>query len=61
MVLYVVVAFAMIMLLPPTSYPISGDPLSFALKSINAPSWLFVVVDIGALVATRLRDPCDDT
>ncbi len=52
MVLYVVVAFAMIMLLPPTSYPISGDPLSFALKSINAPSWLFLVVDIGALVAT---------
>jgi basic amino acid/polyamine antiporter, APA family len=51
-VLYVVVTVAMIMLLSPTSYKVSGDPLSFALQSIHAPSWLFLVVDIGALVAT---------
>lgn len=51
-VLYVAVTFALIMLLPPTAYGISGDPLSFALKTVNAPTWLFVVVDIGALMAT---------
>ncbi|MDE1865477.1 MAG: amino acid permease [Candidatus Micrarchaeota archaeon] len=51
-VLYVVVALAMIMLLPPGAYKVSGDPLSFALKHVGAPRWVFFVVDIGALVAT---------
>ena len=31
---------------------VSADPLSYALKSVGAPSWLVVVVDIGALLAT---------
>jgi APA family basic amino acid/polyamine antiporter len=40
------------LLLPPSSYKISADPLSFALKSVHAPSWLFIVVSVGALIAT---------
>ena len=30
----------------------TADPLSFALKGVGAPLWLFIVVDIGALIAT---------
>ena len=51
-VLYVLVTFALMLLLPPSSYKISADPLSFALNSVHAPSWLFIVVSIGALIAT---------
>ncbi len=51
-VLYILVVLAMILLLPPSAYSITADPLSYALKSVNAPSWLFTLVDIGALVAT---------
>ena len=49
---YVLVVFALLLLLPPSAYKISADPLSYALKSIAAPSWLIYTVDIGALVAT---------
>ena len=50
--LYVLVTFALMLLLPPSSYKISADPLSYALKTVHAPSWLFIVVSIGALIAT---------
>ena len=51
-VLYLLIAFALLLLLPQSSYKIVADPLSYALKSAGAPNWLSVVVDIGALVAT---------
>ena len=39
-------------LAPASAYTISADPLSFALKFAHAPGLLFIVVDIGALIAT---------
>jgi len=52
MVLYVMVVIALMLLAPASSYKIGGDPLAFALKSANAPSWLILLTDIGALIAT---------
>lgn len=50
--LYLLVVLALLIMLPSASYRIGADPLAHALKSVGAPTWLFVVVDIGALVAT---------
>ncbi|MGC8622436.1 MAG: APC family permease [Candidatus Micrarchaeia archaeon] len=52
LVVYVLVVIALIALAPVSSYSISADPLSTALKYSSAPSWLFILVDLGALVAT---------
>lgn len=52
LVLYVLVVFSLLALMPASEYKISGDPLSFALKASHAPQWLFITVDIGALIAT---------
>lgn len=52
MLLYVLVAIALIVLVPAARYSISADPLSFALKSVNASGYLFLLVNIGALIAT---------
>ncbi|MGB9732704.1 MAG: APC family permease [Candidatus Micrarchaeia archaeon] len=52
LLLYALVAFSLIALLPASSYQVSGDPLAFALKSTHAPEWILLIVDIGALVAT---------
>ena len=49
---YVLVVFALLLLLPPSAYSISADPLSYALKYVAAPNWLIYTIDIGALVAT---------
>ncbi len=51
-VLYLLVVTAMLILLPASQYKIAADPLSYALSASHAPSWLFAVVDIGAMVAT---------
>lgn len=51
-ILYVLVVLALLLLLPPSAYTISADPLSFALTSSGAPSWLLLLVGIGALIAT---------
>lgn len=51
-VLYVFVVVALLFLMPASQYSISSDPLSFALKTAGAPQWLFVIVSIGALIAT---------
>ncbi len=51
-VLYLLIAVALLLLLPQSSYKIVADPLSYALKSADAPGWLSAVVAIGALVAT---------
>ncbi|MDE1868876.1 MAG: amino acid permease [Candidatus Micrarchaeota archaeon] len=52
MILYTLVAFSLMLLVPASSFTVSGDPLSFALKAVNAPQWLFLLVGIGALIAT---------
>jgi APA family basic amino acid/polyamine antiporter len=52
MVLYTLISITLMLLLPVSSYKISGDPLAFALAGSGAPSWLSFVVDIGALIAT---------
>jgi APA family basic amino acid/polyamine antiporter len=52
MALYVAVTFVLMLMLPTSAYKISGDPLAFALSGSHAPTWVFFLVDIGALVAT---------
>ncbi|MCL5423622.1 MAG: APC family permease [Candidatus Marsarchaeota archaeon] len=52
MVFYILVIVALIIMVPASKYTISADPLSFALRYIKAPAWLFVVVSVGALIAT---------
>ncbi len=52
LVVYVMVDASLMLLAPASSYTITADPLTFALKSSSAPQWLFIVVDIGALIAT---------
>lgn len=51
-VLYSLVVFALLLLLPAKSFTISADPLSAALKNVGAPLWLFLLVAVGALIAT---------
>ncbi len=50
--LYVLVVFGLLLLLPPTAYGISADPLTSALTSSGAPAWFFLLIGIGALIAT---------
>lgn len=52
LVLYILVTMSLLSLLPGTSFGEVADPLSFALKSAAAPSWLFYLVDLAALAAT---------
>jgi APA family basic amino acid/polyamine antiporter len=52
MVLYILVVVSLLFLMPASQYTISSDPLSFALKSAGAPTWLFTLVSVGALIAT---------
>lgn len=51
-VIYILVVFSLILLVPASSYSIVADPLSFALIHANAPNWLLLIVDTGALLAT---------
>ncbi|MCL5106189.1 MAG: amino acid permease [Candidatus Marsarchaeota archaeon] len=52
MIIYVLVVFTMLLLMPPKFYGLSADPISLALKNALAPPWLIYAVDIGALIAT---------
>jgi APA family basic amino acid/polyamine antiporter len=52
MSLYVLVVVALLLLMPANLYGISSNPLSFALKTAGAPTWLFTLVSVGALIAT---------
>jgi APA family basic amino acid/polyamine antiporter len=52
MVLYVLVIISLLVLVPAAKFVINADPLSFALKTAGAPSYLLFAVYIGALVAT---------
>jgi APA family basic amino acid/polyamine antiporter len=51
-VIYLLVILGLLLLLPASQYTVSADPLTFALKTIGAPVWLFLLVGIGALIAT---------
>jgi basic amino acid/polyamine antiporter, APA family len=51
-VLYVLVTVGLLALAPASAYTVSGDPLAFALTYAHAPSWMYIVVDIAAIVAT---------
>lgn len=50
--LYSAVVVALILLAPAYTYGISADPVALALAYAHAPSSLFIIVDIGALIAT---------
>ena len=52
LILYVVVAFSLMLLAPASNYGISGDPIAFALGRSDAPQSLSILIKIGALVAT---------
>ena len=51
---YLLVVVAILMLVQPSSYHnlLTADPLASALGQAHAPSWLVILTDIGALVAT---------
>ncbi len=53
-VVYVLVVLAMLLIVPSGSYHnlLTADPLSYVLGLARAPSWLRILTDIGALVAT---------
>ncbi len=51
-IIYALVVVALLLLLPARAYRIGADPLAFALRNVHAPSWLFLAVGIGALIAT---------
>jgi basic amino acid/polyamine antiporter, APA family len=50
--LYVLVVIALLLLLPPSSYQIAADPLTFALNNSGAPTWFSLLIGVGALIAT---------
>jgi APA family basic amino acid/polyamine antiporter len=52
MLLYVLVDVALMLLVPVSAFAINANPLSFALGLARAPTWLTVLVGVGALVAT---------
>jgi basic amino acid/polyamine antiporter, APA family len=52
MALYVMVAFALLTLVPASGFTVGADPLAFALSASHSPGILLTVVDVGALVAT---------
>ena len=52
MVLYVVVDVALMLLVPVNAFAINANPLSFALQTAQAPSYLLEIVVVGALIAT---------
>jgi APA family basic amino acid/polyamine antiporter len=51
-VFYVLIVAALIAAVPASKFTIAADPLAFALRYINAPYPLLLLVGIGALVAT---------
>lgn len=52
LVLYILVTIALLSLAPSAKYGFVADPLSFALSTASAPTWLFYLVDFAALAAT---------
>ncbi|MDE1870161.1 MAG: amino acid permease [Candidatus Micrarchaeota archaeon] len=52
MILYVGVTVSLLALVPGNEFGLVANPLTYALQSASAPQWLFVLISIGALVAT---------
>ena len=52
MILYVAVTVSLLALVPGNKFGLVANPLSYALSSVSAPSWIFILITIGALVAT---------
>jgi APA family basic amino acid/polyamine antiporter len=52
LVLYVLVTLALLALVPVGQFGFRADPLSFALSSAGAPTWLFLLIGLAALAAT---------
>lgn len=52
MILYIGVTVSLLALVPANEFGLVANPLTYALNSVSAPSWLFVLITIGALVAT---------
>lgn len=52
LIFYILVTLAMLSLVHSNQYGVQADPLSFALRTAGAPSWLFYLVDFAALAAT---------
>ncbi len=53
-IIYVLVVFAMLLLIPQQSYGtlLKADPIAFALTHSGAPQWLIYLIDVGAMIAT---------
>ncbi|MGA3020572.1 MAG: APC family permease [Candidatus Micrarchaeales archaeon] len=51
-VIYALVVFSMLLLVPAENYVVTADPLAFALKSVHAPEIFIMIIDIGAIIAT---------
>ncbi|MDE1855886.1 MAG: amino acid permease [Candidatus Micrarchaeota archaeon] len=52
MALYVGVTVSLLALVPGSQFGLVANPLTYALSTVSAPSWLFILITIGALVAT---------
>lgn len=52
LVLYILVTIALLAMVPASRFGYVADPLSFALLSAHAPTWLFYLVDFAAIAAT---------
>ncbi|MGI0141535.1 MAG: APC family permease [Candidatus Micrarchaeales archaeon] len=52
MILYAAVTLSLLALVPGNQFGLVANPLSYALSTVSAPSWLFILISIGALVAT---------
>lgn len=51
-ILYILVVFSMLYLLPWQIYGTQGNPLSFALQQFKAPSYVIIAVSLTAIIAT---------
>jgi APA family basic amino acid/polyamine antiporter len=52
MIFYILVVVALLVMVPASKYTVSADPLAFALSYAHAPYSLYLIVTIGALIAT---------
>ncbi|MDE1846018.1 MAG: amino acid permease [Candidatus Micrarchaeota archaeon] len=52
MILYIGVTLSLLALVPGNEFGLVANPLSYALNAASAPEWLFILISIGALVAT---------
>lgn len=51
-IIYIGVVITLLHMAPQSAYGVSGDPLTIALSASGAPSWLYLLIGIAALVAT---------